>query len=144
MGTVQALHRLDRLREVRAVIPEAVQIYEARPPAQCWVYEVWDTQRRLAYVGIADNFEKRWRQHLRSSWWLGEIDIWYVTVYGYRSRWEARQVEAVVINTQSPVYNTAREYAAYEAYNGIWQDPARRDDDLYCTPVKKRRFVGVN
>ena len=79
-------------------------------------YEVWDTRGRLAYVGIADDFMKRWAQHVRQSWWLGEIEVAYVTVIRYATRAGARLSEAAMINEQSPVYNTARESAAYRAY----------------------------
>lgn len=123
------------LVEYPAVRPDFVNDYEGRPPANCWVYEVWDTQGRLAYVGIADNFEKRWRSHQHSSWWLSEIEIWYVSVHGFRSRREARKIEAAVINTQSPVYNTRRETSSYRCYL------ATSHDGDECRPVKKRVFA---
>ena len=79
----------------------------------CFEYQVWDVHNRLVYVGIADSFTHRWTQHRRSSWWLGEVEIAYVDVTGWPSREAARMSEAVVINTQSPVYNTALEEGAY-------------------------------
>jgi predicted GIY-YIG superfamily endonuclease len=42
------------------------------------MYEVWDDGGRLAYVGIADDFARRWRQHIEHSWWMGEITVAYV------------------------------------------------------------------
>ena len=132
---------LDGLMEVPAVRPEYRHLYTNTPAARCWVYEVWDTQHRLAYVGIADNFERRWRQHCTSSWWLGEIDVWYIDLHGYRTRNEAEQVEAATINEQSPVYNTRLETRAYARYLRLWSDPYRPTDEMDCIPVKKRRFV---
>lgn len=127
------------LVEVRAVKPEYASNYQ--DDACCWVYEVWDTQSRLAYVGIADQFERRWIQHQRNSWWLGEIDIWYVRLEGFNSRWEARQVEAAVINEQSPVYNTNPESGSYRAYRRWLDSPAHATDDTRLRPVAKRQFV---
>lgn len=128
------------LSEIPAVTPASIASYAARPDAKCWVYEVWDTQGRLAYVGIADDFPKRWAQHKRMSWWMGEIDIWYVDLLGFRSRWEARQVEAATIHGQNPVYNTAREETAYAGYLGLYSDPSRPVDEFDCIPVKRVRY----
>lgn len=82
----------------------------------CHTYEVWDTMGRLAYVGIADDFRRRWEQHQRQSWWLGEIEVAHIDVIEYRTRGAARMSEAAMINEQSPVYNTSREEAAYRQY----------------------------
>lgn len=82
----------------------------------CWTYEVWDTRNRLAYVGLADSFPKRWAQHERTSWWLGEIEVERVVLIGWMDREDARQHEAAVINEQNPVYNTATEAPAYRRY----------------------------
>ena len=103
---------------------------------ECTCYEVWDSMGRLAYVGIADDFPKRWSQHLRMSWWLGEIEIWYVDVRGYRSRLDARMAEAAAINEQSPVYNTAHEAAAYREY--LYRSSL---DTWSSAPVGMRRFL---
>lgn len=82
----------------------------------CHTYEVWDTRGRLAYVGIADDFLRRWAQHIRQSWWLGEIEVWYIEVTEHLTRTAARMSEAAAINEQSPVYNTASEASSYRAY----------------------------
>lgn len=129
---------LQGLTEIRATTdPER---FARLPDAQCFVYEVWDTMHRLAYVGIADNFERRWRQHQRSSWWLGEIDIWYVDIFGYRSRHEARLAEACVINDQCPVYNTSQESSSFRQYQASTDNPR---DDLDGVPVARQRYAGV-
>lgn len=127
-----------RLREV----PMNQIPWEDPPPVACWVYEVWDTHHRLAYVGIADNFERRWRQHESSSWWMGEIEVWYVEVFGYRSRWDARQVEAQMINDQHAVFNTNKEAYAYRAWLELWENEDRQMDPFDCSPLVKRRFLG--
>lgn len=131
--------RLQGLREV----PMRQMSWDDPPPPACWVYEVWDTQHRLVYVGIADNFERRWAQHVAKSWWLGEVEVWYVDLCGYRSRGDARQVEAGMINDQHAVYNTNLEAPAYRAYCRMWADEDRLMDPFDCTPVAKRRFIGT-
>lgn len=68
------------------------------------------------YVGVADDFAARWRQHLRSSWWIGEVRVDHVTVLDYPTRECARQVEAVWINERHPRYNVAPELAAYRRF----------------------------
>lgn len=94
---------------------------------RCYEYQVWDTRNRLVYVGIADDFEKRWAQHLRMSWWLGEVEVAYVDVTCWPTRTAARWSEATVINEQSPVFNIAREEASYRAaMDGDWPAPIER------------------
>lgn len=118
-----------------------LEIRPGQPEPRCYVYEVRDVNNRMAYVGIADNFERRWAQHSAKSWWLREIELWYVRVHGYRSRLDARQVEASIINTESPTYNTNTEAWAYRMYQGLFEVQARLDDEWDCAPVSKRVFV---
>lgn len=110
------------------------------PPAECWEYEVWDADDRLVYVGVADNFDRRWRQHEDKSWWLNEVKLKYVVVNGYRSRDEARQVEAQVINEHAPVYNTNREIRHYKRFLEHWDSPF---DEWTLMRVDHRLFEAV-
>lgn len=130
-----------RLIEQPRKVP--LEVRPGQPPARCHVYEVRDANHRMLYVGIADKFERRWAQHVRNSWWLHENDVWYVRVLGYRSRDDARQVEASIINTESPVYNTNTETWAYRKYQELFEDDARLDDPWDCKPVSNRLFVRV-
>lgn len=114
------------------------QQYADRQPARCWVYEVWDEQNRLAYVGIADDFDRRWRQHASRSWWLSEICVARIYVYGYRTRAEARYVEAETIHDQSPIYNTNLEQSTYRKFRAT----GVVSDETQCAPVRKRYFKG--
>jgi hypothetical protein len=90
-------------------------------------YQVWEGNR-LLYVGIADDFASRWSAHVRSSWWLGEVSFDRIEVTGWPSREVARWSEASVINQQSPIYNTARELAAYARAEAaaVWPAPTER------------------
>ncbi|TFD74713.1 GIY-YIG nuclease family protein [Cryobacterium fucosi] len=85
--------------------------------AKCFMYQVFDTDERLVYVGIADNFERRWQQHVSMSWWLGEIAVQRIEVWGYRSRFEARLVEAFMINVHHPIYNINKEESSYRSWS---------------------------
>lgn len=105
----------------------------------CWVYEIWDTYNRLAYVGIAENWERRWKQHQAKSWWLDEITVQRIYLNGYRTRGEAVETEAEVIATQNPVYNTRQERHAYDR---ALRNPNRHDGDR-LTPIGKRYFKQV-
>lgn len=107
------------------------------PAPRCYVYEVWDTRNRLAYVGMADHFERRWAQHRRNSYWMGEIEVRMVHISGYRSREDARQVEAGTINDQSAVYNTDKEAPAYARYRALWGNEARMNDPWDCAPITR-------
>lgn len=134
----RAMRSLPLLREVELDLAA----YEWRPEARCWVYEVWDTQNRLCYVGVADDFDRRWRQHYSKSWWMREIRVERVYVDGYETRSFARQVEAETIHDQSPVYNTMMERYWYQKSQEWLTDP-ERPTEFDCVPVKKRYFKGV-
>jgi len=129
-----------RVEKMAIEIPDS----STAPLARCYVYEVWDRMNRLVYVGIADHFERRWAQHRRSSFWLGEITVAMVRVEGYRSREDARLVEACTINDQSAVYNTDREDRAYARYNAREDEEAWRDDPWGCTPVDRIIYKWVH
>lgn len=133
---------MSSLPRIVELYPPQYDYYKNCPAARSWVYEVWDTRDRLAYVGIADDFDRRWRQHVDKSWWLHEIQVAQIFVEGYFTRDEARQIEAEVINSQSPVYNTSRELAAYRRYKAFDTDPSRPWHDFELVPVKKRYFEG--
>jgi len=82
----------------------------------CAVYLIRALELGLVYVGIADDFEARWRQHRRSSWWLGEVVVESIDVYWMTCREDARQMEAAIINREHPRYNTSLEKAAFKRY----------------------------
>lgn len=81
------------------------------------VYEVYEPDRehpeRAAkhpvYVGVTGRFSSRWTAHRSSSSWMAETDVLCVIVHGYRSRGEARKVEALLIEEHDPPFNTKIE-----------------------------------
>jgi len=102
-------------------------VLDGSAKAMCFDYAVWDTRNRLVYVGIAYNFRQRWAQHVRSSWWLGEVEVDRVEVTGWPTRTAARFAEACAINEQAAIYNTAREPSSYRrAREEEWPRPTER------------------
>lgn len=80
------------------------------------VYHVHDRRMGLVYVGIAQDFESRWRQHQRFSWWFPEVDVTEVRVYVMGNRQAAREMEAAAIARCRPRYNIAQERPSLAAY----------------------------
>lgn len=70
------------------------------------VYEIYDEDGRLLYVGVTDDFERRMRQHAHTKWWWNP-DQQHSIVFEYPNRGEALRVEAETIRSQRPVYNLA-------------------------------------
>jgi hypothetical protein len=69
------------------------------------VYRLFDTNRRLLYVGIAGNPGRRFEQHrLDRPWWA---DVATVTLEHYPARTEASAAEIHAIRTESPVHTIA-------------------------------------
>ena len=89
-----------------------------------YLYEVYDHDHRLLYVGITDWFAQRWSAHLGKSWWARHAQIGYILLRGYTSRREARKAEAVAIAEHRPQYNTKpeRRYLTIAADEGIEED----------------------
>jgi hypothetical protein len=101
-----------------------------------YVYQVYDKHDRLIYVGITDEFASRWSAHLGKSWWARSVDIRFVMLCGYRSRYEARVVEALLISEHRPPCNTKPELK----YLGIAQTIDRPEDVLTAELVPVGRF----
>jgi hypothetical protein len=128
------------------IVPKYLPAFEEMPrrdhllsrsgvTARCYTYQVWDTMNRLCYVGMTHNFQTRWKQHERKSWWLGEINVAYIELQGWATTDEAHMDEAVVIWDQNPVYNTSTE--------SFWLARYQREierSDTFGAPVSRRVF----
>lgn len=67
------------------------------------VYRLFDETGVLLYVGIANNPERRWRQHRREkSWWSA---VTRIEIHEHPTRREAERAEAFVIRIETPAYN---------------------------------------
>ena len=103
---------------------------------ECYVYEVYDKHHRLVYVGVTNDFATRWGAHLGSSWWARSVDIDFVLLRGYPSRFEARVVEALTINEHRPPCNVKPE----QKYFRIGSTRERPFSILTAELVPTRKF----
>lgn len=75
----------------------------------------------LLYIGISDNFGRRWKEHAKQQPWWGEkrtlsVDCWY------QSRNAAERAEQAAIKAERPRYN--RQYAVRLPLRGLEPIPA--------------------
>lgn len=68
------------------------------------LYRVRGENALLLYIGISDNFGRRWKEHAKRQPWWSEmrslsVDRWY------GSRAEAEAAEAAAIKAEQPKYN---------------------------------------
>src|SRR5437764_11236233 len=68
------------------------------------LYRVFGEADLLLYIGISNNFGRRWKEHAKKQPWWGEmrrlaVDCWYP------SRVEAEEAETAAIQAESPKYN---------------------------------------
>lgn len=67
------------------------------------VYRLYDKDRRLIYVGIAEDFDLRFKQHRKAkAWWL---DVASKDVIWFQTRLDACYEEARAIAAESPREN---------------------------------------
>lgn len=86
------------------------------PPERTALYRLFDTDDRLLYVGIANNPERRWKQHAYEKadlWWHEVTDR---TVEWFESREKAAAAEIIAIRAENPRYNEAHTEETYEQY----------------------------
>ena len=105
------------------------------------VYQVWDDEWNVLYVGISDNAFRRLSEHARSSQWWPRAD--FLRIDRYQDRWSARKTEAVVIALDEPLFNIAQDESAFDAgwadiHNGIHKYPTIAE---YEFPIEFLRGV---
>lgn len=74
-----------------------------RPTA---LYHLYDARRRLLYIGIAVNLERRWEAHRRASGWWPEVTDKVVVWFPDRVQASAAEVKA--IESMHPIHNKSR------------------------------------
>ena len=105
-----------------------------QPPERTALYRLYDTDDRLLYVGIANNPERRWKQHAYEKadlWWHEVTDK---TVEWFESREKAAAAEIIAIRAEYPRYNDAHTEESYEDYIrrvGGEQPPWKRGPNGY-------------
>jgi predicted GIY-YIG superfamily endonuclease len=68
------------------------------------LYRVWGDGGLLLYIGVSNDFGRRWKEHAKQQPWWGEMrrltaDEWF------GSRKEAEEAEQAAIKTERPKYN---------------------------------------
>jgi predicted GIY-YIG superfamily endonuclease len=68
------------------------------------LYRIRGEEALLLYIGISDDFGRRWKEHAKQQPWWGEmrslsVDCWYGT------RSEAETAEELAIKAERPKYN---------------------------------------
>lgn len=82
---------------------------DGRAEADTIVYEFFEHPGAPCYVGITGDFPMRWVTHRARSPWFPMAAINGVFIQGFKSRREARMVEAALIAEHKPRFNTKRE-----------------------------------
>lgn len=67
------------------------------------VYRLYDAKRTLLYVGISNDFGRRWKQHADIQPWWPDVD--YQTVHWHPSREAALIAEKAAIAAERPAHN---------------------------------------
>lgn len=73
-------------------------------PERTAMYRIRGEADALLYIGVSDDFGRRWKQHAKKQPWWHEmrslsVDCWY------ESRPEAEAAEAAAIKAEQPKYN---------------------------------------
>jgi len=71
---------------------------------QTALYRIWGDTDLLLYIGISDDFGRRWKQHAKAQPWWGEmrrltVDEWF------DRREDAETAEALAVKAERPKYN---------------------------------------
>ena len=73
------------------------------PPGREFLYRLYDTDRRLLYVGITWNPFVRWTSHKKTKPWWHDVD--FAEVYLCQSDRDAREWETWCIKHLDPTHN---------------------------------------
>ena len=96
------------------------------------LYRMFDREGTLLYVGITNNFGRRWARHAATQPWYP--DVQRQTVDWYPSREDAEREEVDAIKAEVPKYNTMHSPVPWRRWRGqpqvaAPQKPLRPDDD---------------
>ena len=108
IGVPSAARTIDELKTMTlAMLGEAEREQAPCPepqlPVRTAVYKHYDAQWAPLYIGISDNFGRRWQQEAREkSWWP---DVAHQTIDWYPDEPTARAVEREAIRAENPRHN---------------------------------------
>ena len=110
-----------------------------RKTKQTALYRVWGDGDLLLYIGISDDFGRRWREHAKAQPWWDEMrrltaDIWY------DRREDAEDAEAAAIKAEGPKYNKKHAVTAVQPepkpHAGRQTGPAQPFRECHCRDPK--------
>ena len=107
-GTTRGKSARHRRRQYRKLTPwyaRGAHNYSGRTDGKTILYRFYDSQGKLLYVGITNNFDKRLQQHLRDKWWAPQIARTQKVLYP--SRTAALSAEQRAIRSGRPRHNVA-------------------------------------
>lgn len=100
-----------------------------------WLYRVFGEADLLLYIGISDDFGRRWKQHAKEQPWWGEMRRLSAD-FLYDSRDEARAAESAAIKAEKPKHNKEkpkqnnRAAKHSKAHTAAAPQEAQKDRDL--------------
>jgi predicted GIY-YIG superfamily endonuclease len=103
------------------------------------LYRVRGEAGLLLYIGISNDFGRRWKQHARKQPWWGEkrslsVDKWYP------SREEAEAAEAAAIQAERPKHNQRHGIAPVQLYLGIRPQELTRAERASANRIVRLRI----
>lgn len=82
---------------------QAFKKFGTAGPGQCFIYQLFDDNQQLLYVGITWNPFDRWRSHRKKyEWWQSVVSA---AVWICESERNARTWETWCIKNLSPIHN---------------------------------------
>lgn len=97
-------------------------------PGRTALYHVYDAADLLLYIGISNDFDRRWRQHAEAQPWWAEHR--WMRVYWYDTRKEAETAEALAIEAEEPKYNKSGGVLVLADTRCSYSPPAEIEDDM--------------
>jgi predicted GIY-YIG superfamily endonuclease len=88
------------------------------------VYRIFGDASLLLYIGISDNFGRRWQQHARQQPWWDEHR--QMTIDWHETRELAKTAETAAIKTEGPKFNVI--HADGEHARKVRQDNNRKKE----------------
>ncbi len=107
-GTTRSRSARGRRRQYRKLTPwyaRGAHNYSGRTNGKTILYRFYDSQGKLLYVGITNNFDRRLQQHLADKWWAPQIARTQKELYP--SRTAAQNAEQRAIRSERPRHNVA-------------------------------------
>ena len=97
-------------------------------PGRTALYHIYDASDLLLYIGISENFDRRWQEHAKAQPWWDEHQ--WMRVYWYDTRKEAEKAEALAIEAETPKYNKSDGVLVLGDTRCSYSPPAEIEDDM--------------